>query len=134
MASFGAGAEALHRRSALLQRRVDRGELGVQGSAEAVHNGNDGERDASGKQGYSMAAAPVWSCRKRAKSLVIGNSRDAKGSHLGSQELRPDQMNCSKARRRVPTNRFLGSELGLKRVPSMIPIKQRAIGKSNFNG
>jgi hypothetical protein len=30
--------------------------------------------------------APVWSCRKRAKSLVIGNSRDAKASKLGSQE------------------------------------------------
>jgi hypothetical protein len=79
----------------------------------------------------------VWTFIPRAESLVIGNSRDAKGSHLGSQEfnklLKSQRKICrSGALRRVPTNRFLGSALGLKQVPSMFPIKQRAIGKIKF--
>src|SRR3954468_19508771 len=38
------------RRNSLLQRRVDRGELGVDGTAQRVDDGDDRERDAGGDQ------------------------------------------------------------------------------------
>ena len=37
-------------RDCLLQRRVERRELGVERAAETVHDGDDGQRDAGGDQ------------------------------------------------------------------------------------
>src|ERR1041385_1738845 len=44
------GPLMLGRCGRLFQRAVDRRELGVQGAAEAVHDRDDGERDAGGDQ------------------------------------------------------------------------------------
>jgi hypothetical protein len=46
----GIGAGIGHVRRGLFQRGIDRGELGVELGAEPVHDGDDGERNASSDQ------------------------------------------------------------------------------------
>ena len=62
------------RRDRLLQRCVDRGELGVQGAAQRIDDGNNRERDAGGYQAvFNSGGARLILNETRTRFFIFGS-------------------------------------------------------------
>ena len=82
-------------RDCLLQRRVERRELGVERAAETVHDGDDGQRDAGGDQAVFDGRGAALVLQKSAKQkrqyplLVLKMDTGTAGSMRGNLRQSP---------------------------------------------